>query len=141
MSRTIKEVKIIGKGIEEVKIYAGDWFHANGFKIRDWDSKGRLFNLRGWFSIIGAIVRPRAGTIVATQLDPSGCIVFEISLRAEGSDTILHGEFYAPGVEIFVFQELDLRPEAGLGKFPRESGYVLMMDFLQAMKNYSTRPL
>ena len=65
MSRTIREVKIIGKGLEEVKICDGNWFSTNGFRIREWDSKGRIFNAREWFSMLGAIIRLRADAMVA----------------------------------------------------------------------------
>ena len=138
MSRTIKEVRIIGKGLERVRLCVEDWFRENGFKINQWDSNGKPFLARGWGSILGTVVRPKKGSMVATRIDLTGSIVFQVSFREESSDTILHGEFYAAGAEIFVFIELDFKPRSSiLGKLPRESGYKLMTDFLKVMNNYS----
>jgi hypothetical protein len=142
VSRTIREIKITGKRPEEIKVCIDDWLHTSGFRIHEWDSKGRWINARGLFSIIGVVIRPHKGAIVATQLDLSGCIVFEISLTEDKADTILHGEFYAPVAEIFSFIELDLKSKPGLffGKLPRESGYELMVQFLKTMEQYSEKP-
>ena len=109
MSRTIREIRIIGKKPEEIRVCIGDWLYTNGFRIHDWNSKGKWFNARGVFSIIGVVIKPHKGAIVASQLDLSGCIVFEIGLRLDKTDTVLHGEFYSAGGEIFVFTELNLK--------------------------------
>ena len=142
MSRTIREIRIKGKRPEEIRAFIGDWLRANGFRIHSWNSKGRWINARGLFSIIGVVIRPHQGAIVASQLDLSGCIVFEVRLIEDNVDTILHGEFYAAGGEIFVLMEGALKRKTWLiGKIARESGYQLMQEFLETMEQYSEKPV
>ena len=64
-----------------------------------WNADGLPFEYRKlWF--IGPhfnnMITPHVGSIVAISIRLTGAVVFEISVQAEGSDSILHGKFIAP---------------------------------------------
>lgn len=137
MSRTIKDIKISGRTLPEVKSFILDWLQSNGFKIYNLASKGRIAYIRAPYSFLGAFIKPHRGAIVAAQVDMTGCFVFELSLKETDTDTDVHGEFYTAG-ELFFIGALDLKPNSGLlGKIPREAGYQSMTKFLRAMNSYS----
>ncbi len=49
MSRTIREVRVIGKRPEEIQERISDWFAQNRFEVKEWNSNGTPFTVRRWW--------------------------------------------------------------------------------------------
>ena len=149
MSRTVQDIKVIGKKPDDVQEYIIDWFSDNGFSVEEWDSKGKPLWARStpvasipsvttrYPSVVPimARIRPKAGSIVAVNTIQDGCVVFEITLKREGyGDTLVHGEFYTAGWHIFLGKELDLREHGGGA---RERGSDLLDSFIDSLSDFS----
>ena len=145
MGRTTKEVTIIGKIPAEIENVLDDWFSENGFEVKDWHSDGTPFTIARWGGTEVSI-SPHAGNIAAIQMNRGVCIAFEISLRKEGNNTILHGEFYAAGREMLIgAYELPLSSKPKvldvIGILPRRNGYEAMSSLLKKLEEFSGQPL
>ena len=141
MSRTVREVRVIGRKAEKVKEHISLWFSANHFDVKEWASKGKRLWVYTWFTFPGFLLSPHIGSIVAVRIEPYGCVVFEIILKEERNDTLVHGEFYTTGSTIMMGRERDVRASSPtLGKFARQEGYDAMIRFLESLEGLSVKP-
>ena len=142
MSRTIREVRVAGRNPEEVKEHIALWFAENYFDVKEWSSKGK----RGlvyepnpsWAGVNAFVISPKIGSTVAVRIDTNGCIVFEITMKEEGSDTVVHGEFYVATIFSIFGGDWDLvEHSTTIGQQTREYGYVFMTSFTQSLEDFS----
>ena len=141
MSRTIRDYKINKIQPREIETYIRDWLETSKFKILTENSNGTSFHSREWWQTIGQKISPNKNCLVATKLSPKGLLIFEfmITKEAESLATIVHGEFYAAGVALFMGREWDVKPDPGLlGRWPRKEGYKLMSDFEAQLKSLNS---
>lgn len=148
----------MGRRPEEVSNVISDWFAQYGFEVKDWCSDGTPFSMRPSWSVFNFKISPHIGSIVAVRFIDvplllrffvllwffvPGGIVFEISLRKEWNNTLLHGEFYVAGVQLGVAVEYGLSPMPGVTIFPANirNGYKAMTRLLQQLENLSEQPL
>jgi len=131
--RTIRDVVVHGKNLENVKNHVAVWLAQNEFSILDWQADGseKIYGMVG-----GRVrIRPHIGSIVAVQYKISGVVVFEISLKPISEGTSLHGEFYAAGASLFAGDEYDLSPNPPfVGSLPRKRGYKILSEFMQSIQ-------
>ncbi len=141
MSRTIQEIRVKGRKQKEVKEHIAHWLAENYFAVKEWSFKRKRLPVFAWHSLGFVLLSPHTGSIVAVRMDLSGCIVFEIILKEENNDTLVHGEFYAAGGLILLGREWDLRRKSpAAARWPREGGYVLMSEFLESLESLSAKP-
>jgi hypothetical protein len=138
MSRTIQDVTIVNKNIIDTKEFISNWFSQNKFEVLDWESNGIEKKHGNFFTKM--ILKPHIGSIVALSYKQSGVVVFEVSLKSENSNTLVHGEFYAGGATIFAGNEFDLSPKPPFtGIWPRKRGYKAMCALLDALNSFSDK--
>ncbi len=152
MGRTILEVIVTGRRLEEVQNFLNGWFSKNGFEVKEWYSDSTPFTVRASWSVFGFKISPHIGSIVAVRFISvplllrffvPGGIVLEISLQKEWNNTLLHGEFYVAGVQLGVAVEWGLSPAPGVTIFPANArhGYEAMTRLLQQLEDFSGQPL
>jgi len=138
MSRTFKDIQIIGRERDGVEESIRNWLEINGFQILSNKFDGTTVSERKWWQLTGHKFTPQNGSLIAAKFNYSGTIVFELLLKQEHNNTYMHGEFYSSGADIFRGTELDLKPNPGiLGMWPRKEGYKLMSSLINQLERLS----
>ncbi len=132
--RTIKNIRVSNKSTDEVYEFLQEWLKKKRLKIRDVNSDGSPI-----LSIINMFrLKPHVGCTLFLKKTLFSIVVFEVSVRQDGKDSIIHGEFYAPGSFIFMGLELNLSPGL-LGYFPRKKGNKILLKLMDAIENFQNQ--
>ena len=140
MPRTLQDTRV-PRGADDVRNFVAWWLNSNQFKVLDWQARGTELVHGG----LGQKVKlhPRQGSIVAMRWGgmTGGAVVFELIVVAEGPNTLVHGEYYVPGVSILAGKEMDVceNPDP-MGAIPRKAGFGMMRSFLQALGGFAGTP-
>ena len=113
MSRTILDITISNKSVEEVKNKIYKWFEENSFAILTLNSDGSELKFSG------TRINPDKGKLIALNQKDTGSIILELEIHPNNNHTIVHSEFYVPGAGPWAGKEMELNSKAIVGGLPK----------------------
>ncbi len=129
MVRTIKDIWVAGRSLNDVQAFVNSWLSQNKFSIIELCSNGSDIK-QGIPLLNNALIRPRPGSMVATTSRWGVPIIFEMMVKQETQGVMVHVEGYAIGRGVgMAGQEFDLVPISYSGAPTRKAGFDLINNF------------
>lgn len=129
MSRTVRELLVIGRDRATVERFLASWFADHGFQLAAQISQTPELTFKHWDGSI--VIRPRPGSTVFLRIQRGGAtIVLEFTLAESGSGTGIHLEGYVTGRGYpWKGKENEFSPTAlAVAGVPRKAGFRVLAE-------------
>ncbi|HXY47670.1 MAG TPA: hypothetical protein VEK13_07250 [Thermoplasmata archaeon] len=129
MTRTQRQIRVPGVGVDQVRAFSLAWLANNGLTVIDEAADGSEKRYPVWGQHLH--IHPTQGSLVAVSGKLSGAVVFELLFYPAGPDSVLNVYGYAAGAgPLFRGKEYEFTPSAmAVAGAPRKRGHDLLERF------------